>query len=176
MRSATAKTAGTVLGSLVLVMILTASNLLAGEAIKVSGVITSEPTQRDSAAVGDVEGHSLYLHAYEGTNSSTGEVAFMDGARSYNATISDLTKGNGIHRGYVEFTEEGGSTVCYYEGKVTTSVDSDGKAVTTYKGTFSFTGGTGKYEKIMGNGTYNGKFIPSGAHWTEWSAEYTQKK
>ena len=156
-----------------LACLLFAGSVVAEEPTKVAGTMTAETAQIDSAAVADTDGHNLSLQIYTGTNASTGEADFMSGATSRNVSFSDLVMGTGTHRGYVEFDKDGSKTFSSFEGKITTVVGADGKADTSFKGTFTFTGGTGQFVGITGGGTYKGQFNDAGQLVADWWGEYT---
>jgi hypothetical protein len=60
-----------------------------------------------------------------------------------------------------------------FQGKST--YDKDGKMLTS-KGTWSYTGGTGKLKGIKGKGTYDGKGSPDGTAAYEVEGDYTLSK
>jgi hypothetical protein len=135
---------------------------------KISGKMTAKITKKENVDVGDAEGHMMQLSVSQGTNA--GDV--MDGAQFENSTFSDLTKGNGMHTGYGTWTLNGDKWTLKFDGKVTTTMSADGKPNTTFEGTFTFTGGEGKYENIKGGGTYKGRSISETDWETEWEGAY----
>lgn len=135
---------------------------------KVSGKMTGKVIKQENAEVGDVEGHMLQLGVSQGTSTGTA----MDGAQFENCTFVDLVKGNGMHQGYSTFTLNGDKWVSKFEGKVTTTMSADGKPNTTFEGTFTFTGGEGKYKNIKGGGKYKGKYLSETDWETEWEGYY----
>ena len=158
---------------LVLACVLVASSLYAEQPTKISGKITAEITRQDTVAVGDTEGHNMYLQVSDGTNSSTGEEGFMAGALIHNVAFADIVRGNGVHQGYVKFTKGGSSAFAGWEGKVTTTLTSDSTSVISHEGTFSYIGGTGRFENIKGGGKYSGRYTSTGGYVTEWQGEYS---
>lgn len=144
----------------------------AQQKIKVAGKMTMTQTKRDTTAIGDMENHFLSLNEYEGTNVSTGENEFLDGAKVVNASFADLVKGNGPHQGYVELSQKGEAVVAKWEGRVTTVSGKDGLII-TFEGTISWINGTDQFENIQGNGTYKGQFTSKTTYTCDWEGEYS---
>lgn len=147
----------------------------AQEKVKIAGKMTCVETRQDTVAIGDVEGHVFSISKYEGTNASTGESKFMDGARLVNVASSEFTAGVGPHHGYVRLIHADGMAIAQWEGRVTTVSTKEGPLV-TFKGTFSYTQGTGKFQNIRGNGTYEGQFTSKTEYTTDWEGEYYIEK
>jgi len=110
--------------------------------------------------VGDVPGHVLAIVDTSGLafNQDTGEVC------NYSAKIFlDLTNGTGPHQAYGMNTCEGGTNSAAIKGVTTAHPD----GTSTTEGTFSYTGGTGRFSGIKGSGSYKGKRLapitPGGA-------------
>ena len=100
--------------------------------------------------VGDVPGHVLGIVDASGLSFlDSGEVAI------YSTKITfDLRNGTGRHEGYGVTTFEDKSTMVTLV-KGTTTGHSDGTS--TFEGTYTFVGGTGRFAGIMGAGSYKGK-------------------
>ena len=175
MRLLTSKRAMTLFVSVALVFAIAVMPATAQEKTKIAGKFTSTQTKLDTIAIGDTEGHVFSLSEYEGTNVSTGEHKFMDGAQIANVSFSDLIKGNGPHQGYVKFSQKADATFAKWEGKVTTVSGKDAPII-TFEGTFSWTKGTGQFENIQGGGTYKGQFTSKTAYTCDWEGEYFIKK
>ncbi|MDR8394432.1 hypothetical protein NC796_25020 [Aliifodinibius sp. S!AR15-10] len=101
--------------------------------------------------VGDVPGHSVMLVQARG-------LAFLENGDVAEVTATEIiddTKGEATYQGYEILTFEDGSKVLSkFEGNSTTS--KDGKFV-DFEGTFSYTGGTGRFAGIEGSGTHEGR-------------------
>jgi hypothetical protein len=164
------------LATLVLASVFVAGALQAEKRTEIAGKLTAELMQNDSLTAADAPDHELYLQASAGTNASTGDVAFLDGATIQNTGFADITHGNGTHEGYIKFTTDGGNVYANWAGGVTTTLSSDGKPSTTFEGTFSFSGGTGQYEKIRGNGQYTGMYTSAKTYAIEWTGKYSIEK
>jgi hypothetical protein len=158
--------------SAALICILCAGISLAQEKIKAAGTMTMTEAKADTMLVGNTEGHALALMRETGTNAATGETKFMDGAQAVNVSTSDLVKGNGPFNGYLMLTLGENSVFCKWKGKVTTVMGKDGPQ-TSFAGTFNWTGGTGQYAKITGEGTFKGHYTSPTAYTVDWSGEYT---
>jgi len=162
--------------SLALIFGLCVSSLMAQKKFKIAGKITAAYTVREVVEVGDTEGHSLYLLKNEGFNESTGEHKFMDGAEVVWFGIADYIQGNGAHTVYTKMSLNDNVVYAKAEGKTTTILSPEGKPVTTFEGTMSFTKGTGKYKNIQGSSTYKGKLVSSVIIVNEWEGEYFIKE
>lgn len=155
---------------------LVASTLPAQQKIKVSGKHTLADINMNTINVGDTEDHIISLGEFEGSNVSTGEVKFMDGALDIGMTCSDVVKGNGPHHGYGNMSLNGDTIFWEHRGTIGTTIVSGGKPVTTVEGSFVWTKGTGKYEGIQGGGTYKGKYISKTIFIVEWEGQYLIQK
>jgi hypothetical protein len=96
--------------------------------------------------------------------------------------FSDYIAGQGSHRGHnVNVHPSGDRTFISYEGQTTRTSKPDGSWEAKFEGKMRFTGGTGKFQGITGNGAYIGMAsAPSGPTATnatfEWNAEYSLPK
>jgi hypothetical protein len=142
--------------------------------IKISGTATLAFTNRQMAAVGDVEGHALILAEARGANRNTGPTEYMSGAEVTNVELADLVRGTGPHHGYITFAKDGESAMAKWVGQVNTTLSSADAPVTTFQGTWSIVKGTGQYEGISGSGTYNGRFTSQAAYAVDWKGEYSR--
>jgi hypothetical protein len=111
--------------------------------------------------VGDVPSHIVGIFDASGLefNMDTGEVC------NYAVKVFvDLTNGTGPHQSYTVTTCTDKSTTSGLAKGVTTA-QPDGTS--TFEGTFTFTGGTGRFSGIKGGGSYTGKrmapITPGGA-------------
>lgn len=103
--------------------------------------------------VPDVPGHAIGMVEQKGLNfHENGEVGTYSGW-----VLLDYTNGSGTHEGYGVTTFEDGSTqITRSEGS--TKATKGGK-ISVFEGTFTFIGGTGRYEGITGKGSYTGKRV-----------------
>lgn len=133
----------------VIVMGTVATQTWAGEEFRGRGMLTS--TAFNKVDVPDEEDHALMHGADDGVifNETGGE--FLDNARYQVFWMLDkLGSGDGKVQGYKVFTMADDSKVfARFEGKPG-SASSDGRA----RGTWTLTGGTGKYEGVKGHGNF----------------------
>ena len=161
---------------LALVFAFFVATSMAQQKTKIAGKMTCAYVMQKKLDVGDTEGHVISLAQSEGTNVSTGENEFMDGARIVNMSFSDVIKGNGPHQGYLKHEKNGNSTFTGWNGKITTIFSDEGTPIITFEGIFTYIRGTGKFEGIQGSGTYKGRFISEKEYTVEWEGEYFIKK
>jgi len=127
-------------------------------------------TKYEVTEVPDTEGHILLQ--YEAKDiSSDGRFIY------YKTAQADYIKGIGTHKGYNEVVDrEGGTFFNKFEGMSTAKKSPEGKDIKTYKGTYTYIKGTGKYEGIQGGGTYQGMMIGKGIISLDVEGEYVIKK
>jgi hypothetical protein len=141
-----------------------------------SGKQTVAITKQERSNVADMESHILSLSEWNGVNESLGNTEFMDGAQVFAFLTADLVHFSGYFQGYSIMTKKGESTFSKFEGKLTTTLSSDGTPVSTMEGTFSFLKGTGQYENIRGGGAIMGRYIASNIVVWDVEAEYWIEK
>lgn len=74
----------------------------------------------------------------------------------------DFVGGSGPHRGiFVDVHEDGSQTFGTFEGGQKTVSNADGSWSSTWEGTYEYTGGTGKFKNIKGQGRYKGSISSS---------------
>jgi hypothetical protein len=149
---------------------------LAQTTTSAAGRIRSTFTEQHQFPIGDAENHILSLAKSVGTDSSATPGGFMDGAASVNYSVGDLVNGNGHQFGYVVFTKGADTVYVKWEHDLTTTMSADGKPQMTFKGTFTYTGGTGQYKGIQGNGTFTGAFTSPTEWMADWQGDYTIAK
>ena len=144
---------------LVLLLSLVLSDNASAEGKKVSGTAKSGPTLSQTTLLpGDVPQHEVVLVTrLQSWNSADPD---WNNVQVTNFVFSDYTAGTGAHRGYNANVHPGGHRTFFgFEGKLW------------------FTGGTGKFQGITGEGAYIGKAAaasgtaPISATF-EWQAEY----
>ena len=156
--------------SIVAIFALAVTTSFAQEKTMISGKRYGVSSSSGTVKIDDTEGHIISVGESKGIDVATG-------AQFYNQSFSDLVKGNGTHRGYSKAVYPDGDVIRNtYEGKVTTTHLSKGKTITTFEGTFSIIGGTGKYENAKGGGTYIGQYIGVGIYTYDWEGELVLKK
>lgn len=157
---------------LILIFTLGLTTAIAQEKIKVSGKHTLATIEQTAINVGDTEGHMITLGEFEGSNVSTGEKKFMDGAMDVGMTFSDMVMGNGSHQGYGTMSLNGDAIIWKHQGKSVTTLSPKGQPVTTVEGSFTWINGSGKFENMKGSGTYKGTYISKTIVVLDWEGEY----
>jgi hypothetical protein len=144
---------------------------LAQGKVKVKFKAFSVVTKMERFEVDDTKGHVVSINQNKGVTS--------DGKFTrYFTSRSDLIKGNGTLSGYGKYVEvkDGDAYFVKFEGLVSTTKSPEGKLKITFKGTYSYTKGTGKYENIQGGGTFNGAYIGPGILYVDVEGDYVIKK
>ena len=137
--------------------------------IRISGVFSMKVGEQHALPAADPTGPVLLLTKSLGTNRSTSRSKYMDGAQVINREIADLTQGTGPHQGYITEADGPDTAMTRWQGKVVTTLGADQKPRTTFEGTWSKVGGTGKYRRVSGGGRYKGRMLSP----TEYSVEYS---
>lgn len=94
------------------------------------------------------------------TNKDTGATAFLENAKVINREIRDITQGNGIHNGYITFTDKGGEITTKWDSNVKTTLTKDSQSRTTFNGDWTWTRATGRYAAYTSSGIFTG-YVPS---------------
>ena len=122
----------------------------ADKTVKEKGRVVYHIAKVEVMEVGDVPGHILAIADQRGlTTVDTGEVAIWS-----TKVVLDLTNGTGPHQAYTLTTFEDKSTAITQSKGVTTA-HPDGTS--TFEGTFTYIGGTGRFAGVKGGGSYAGK-------------------
>src|SRR5262249_11823186 len=99
------------------------------------------------------------------------------GSNAVNRVVSDLVKGNGRTFGYGPLTETDGDLLYYsFEGKVTTVAGPTGKPSVTAHGTWTSTGGTGKWKDRDARGTWKNGVVGPDTALAEWEGTWQPNK
>src|SRR5262249_30231804 len=158
--------------SLALTVLLAA---FAGSALaqtQVSGTIKCGKSDNDySVEVGDHPGHLLILSKGSCTWTAPLEIAGLKATGWSGTGTVDLNGAKGQDRGYGVITMDNGDKV-YTRTQSVGTLTEGGKTI-TYEGTWSFTGGTGKFKGIKGKGTYKGSGPTDGDTNNQVEGEYT---
>jgi hypothetical protein len=113
----------------------------------------------------------LLLDEAAGTNRSTGNTDYMQGAAVINREIANLVQGNGPHSGYITLAKGSDTTVSQWEGKVITTLGANNQPSTRFQGKWTMMRGTGKYEGTTGNGTYEGQILSPSDYTLTWKGD-----
>jgi len=140
---------------------------------KIAGKTTFSLIHQQTFEVDD--NHVLMLRKSEGTNKSSGQNNFMDGAKVTNIAFLDLTNMSGPQEGYAIMEKDGNKTITKWHGTVITKPSSDGKPMPTFTGTMEQIRGTGKFKNTRGTFRYTGYFTSEKDYVSEWEGELIQK-
>jgi len=162
--------------SLVLILAICVTDLSAQEKIKMAGKVTFTEKARSKLTAPDEKNHVVFISEWEGTNVSTDENKFMDGAQFHFAAYGDYTMGSGPHWTFFKMSLGDDIVVGNANGKTTTTFSPEKIPITTLKGTSAFTKGEGKYINIQGSGTYKAKYTSMTTMEMEWDGEYFIEK
>jgi hypothetical protein len=124
--------------------------------------------------VGDNPGHSFVIAKTACTWSKPMDVGGSQTKEGVSVASEEMSGGKSSASGVHWTTMASGDKMFVrFQGKST--YDKDGKMLTS-KGTWSYTGGTGKLKGVKGKGTYDGKGSPDGSATYEVEGEYTLPK
>jgi len=136
--------------ALTVLAVFGAWSLAGAETVKTKGRTVYHFVKTEVMKVGDVPGHVVGVVDTSGlTSFDTGEVATLS-----QKIILDLTNGTGPHRAYFVNTFEDGSTLIGIAEGTTTAREG---GISTFDGTITYTGGSGRFEGTKGGGPYTGK-------------------
>jgi hypothetical protein len=117
-----------------------------------------KPDPEHTLPVGDRPDHALSV-AKDKCAWTRGEIGGIQLKDEEDTIVSDIGANSAHDRGYgVANLANGDKVFVRFEG--TTALK--GQAPVSAKGTWSFTGGTGKVNGVTGGGTYTAKFTPDG--------------
>jgi len=151
------------------------SEQVLAEGGKISGVASLTYAKQDASLAPSADGHMLVFGELTGVNKNTGETDYMSDANVTNREIGQLFEGNGPHSGYYTMDKDGSTTTALWKGDVTTVLAEDGSPRTSFKGTWEYVAGTGKYNGIKGKGKYSGYFTSKTTYNVDWNGEYSIK-
>ncbi len=160
------------LAILSVLMLLVAS--IAGAQTKISGAVQCAKADiQQKADVGDRPNHSFMLSQAKCTWTKPLEIGDTKNTTGLD-TAFDEVRGNTSHTHgqYVDNMANGDKAFVSYQG---TATFKDG-VPQTLKGTWTYTGGTGKLKGLKGKGTYKGTFAADGTVSYEVEGEYELPK
>lgn len=137
---------------------------------KTSGTIScGKPDPAYSIEVADRAGHTVSISKFACTWTKPMEIADVQTKDGVDVTYSDGAGGKFRGSGY-HFSNMANGDKIYvrFQGNDTVA---DGKLAST-EGTWSYTGGTGKFKGIKGKGTYKGKADESGTVSSDIEGDY----
>jgi hypothetical protein len=143
---------------------------------KVSGTLKcgGKPAAEYTVEVGDHPGHVLMMNKDKDDSCTWSVPIEIAGVKTAGHSGAAFTEVNGAkfqERDWGATTMENGDKV-YVHSQSTGTLTEDGKTF-TYEGTWSWTGGTGKFKGIKGKGTLKGSGTTDGGATTQVEGEYT---
>lgn len=161
----------------ILIAALSACAVFSGSTLadggKIAGSMSLNYSKQETLPVAEAPGNVLILGELRGSNKSTNGSDYMDGAEVTNREIVRLFQGNGPNSGYITLSKNGNSTVALWNGMVSTVMSKDGQPQTSFKGSWEYVAGSGKYDGIKGSGEFQGHFTSQTSYDVSWSGDYT---
>ncbi len=132
----------------------------------ISGSFSGRVSLQTNACLHDAPGHELNLAQVNGSQKSAD--TNWNGSKITYWGVADLVGGSGKQRGYfVNERADGDRDIGTFEGKITSA----GSQV-TLEGTYTHTGGTGRFQGLTGGGTYKGRGISPTELEMTWEGAY----
>lgn len=150
------------------------SGIAFAEGGKISGSAALSYTKQEASLASVADGHMLVFGELTGVNKNTDGSGYMSDAEVTNREIGQLFQGNGPHSGYYTMSKDGNTTTALWKGEVTT-VMKDNMPNTSFKGTWEYVNGTGKFAGIKGKGKYSGYFTSKTTYNVDWDGEFSLK-
>lgn len=126
--------------------------------------------------MGPEPNHALGIGKASGTNKSTGETSFLDGATETEVFYYELNNGSGSSHGFVSYQASDGTLLIEFSGPAGIILV-DGKPQLRAAGSWRFVRGTGRYTNGTGFGTYASKLFPPAFEGvTEWSGTFVESE
>ena len=145
--------------------------LSAGAQTKVSAKLQcGKPDVNSSAEVPDAAGHMVALTKANCTWPTPLEIAGVKGTTAVDVGVTEVHGSSATGHGYSVTTMENGDKASVsYQGSVMMNKDGSG----SFKGTWKWISGTGKFKGITGRGTYKGTQTADGIGTADIEGEYT---
>ena len=136
----------------VLLVLSTAPAAWAQKTVNEKGRVAYHYVKTEVMQAADVPGHIIGIADASGLRfPDTGEIGTYA-----TKTIFDLINGTGSHQSYTVVTFDDGSTMIS-KAKGVSTAHSDGTS--TFEGTYTYVGGTGRFAGIKGDGSYTGRRV-----------------
>lgn len=151
--------------------LLCGMSVVAGAQTKITGKLTcSKPSVREMA------GSGAQMISFVRANCTWPTPFTIDGSkpgRTVDATVGDVSGSTAKDHGYsTTVMDNGDTTIVRYEG--TAQLKKDGSS--TYRGTWRWVRGTGKFRGITGSGTFKGAGAADGSTSSDVSGHYSLGK
>lgn len=133
---------------------------------KLSGSFSGRANWQTTVPQNDIPGHELSIVEISGLQRST-DAQWADARVTYWG-LGELISGNGTQRGYfIDEHTDGATDRGTFEAQIATS-----GGETVLEGTFTFTGGTGKFNGLTGGGTFRSRMTSPVELETTWDGAY----
>jgi hypothetical protein len=129
---------------------------------------------QNTVEVGDHPGHLLIVGKGTCTWSAPLEIAGLKSTAYTGASVTEVNGAKFQDRGYAVITMENGDKV--YASNQDSGTTTERDKASTYEGTWSFTGGTGKFKGTKGKGTYKGSGATDGITTAQIEGEYSLRQ
>jgi hypothetical protein len=116
----------------------------------------------------DASGRAAFIGTSKGKNQSTGAAEFMNGAAVATADTASLVNGTGPHHGSITMSEGTDQVVFAWKGHVTTVMGADKTPRSTFAGTWTVRGASGRHAGAKGSGRYTGRFTSGTESVIDW--------
>ena len=119
------------------------------------------------------DGHVVVMQTAKATPASLKEQDSLAADSIVRTAICDLVGGSGTCHGYQTLvSREGDTAVAKYSGISQTTPTAGEKAPEiTFRGSWIYVKGTGKFTNIAGGGAYQGRYISDTEYVVEWTGE-----
>jgi hypothetical protein len=135
----------------------------------------SKFTQQHVIDVGDMPGHQVrILEVHRTPSNAKPNCEDLKVAEQWNRGYSDYINTNGRAWGYrIVVLDNGDKIFGQWSGTTYSTLNADGSKKNVFTGTYTLTGGTGKYRGIQGMGRELSTFDPAtGFNESQWEEEY----
>ena len=147
---------------------------ISAELTRFSGNHTFKLDENHAFPIGDDPDHLLGVFKSSGSNKSTGQTTFLDGATETEVVYYDVFKGSGRHHGFIHYRNADGTLTNEFDGFGTVVVV-DGKPQSLGVGSWHVVSGTGRYANGVGVGTYTTRLaLPDFEGATEWEGTFVE--
>ena len=137
--------------------------------LNVGGKYTVTCSKHESVTIPDHKGHTVEYIIADGFNENVGIDTHLDGANVKMIITADMTHGHGHHYGYTTLSKGEDKAVTKLQGYVST--DKQGQTSSMTGTWIKAHGGEGRYQGVMGSGTYKGKMLGKDKFELEWEGD-----
>jgi hypothetical protein len=157
--------------SMTVFAMLSALTLSASAQTKISGKLNcAKPDVNSSAEVPDAAGHLMTFTKGACTWSAPLDIDGVKSKTAIDVSTAEIHGASGANHGYnVSTMENGDKATASYQG--TLQVNKDGSG--TFKGTWKFSSGSGKFKGLKGGGTFTGTSNADGTGVADIEGDYT---